>query len=486
MTNRTATSPYLRLRIDHAGQERKPTALHIVASVQREHAAGLLPEGSRLPPVRVLQHQLGIAKNTVQSAYQELVARGLVEGRNRRGYFVLQDSRQQLRPVKSIRPAGSTWIEVTTARSASPDNRGLLNLGSTFIDHELLPRERLAQCFRAVLKDPGLPSHYSLHGFAPLREIIARRLAKRGIPARAEDVIITTGSQQALDLVARSLRKRSVAIENPAYGIGKRMLEISQLHLLPLPLNPFDGIDLEVWRRELAAGRPAALYLTTNFQNPTGYSYSTGELARLLELSQELAFGLVEDDWGSDMLSYSDYRPPLRALGGENVLYMNSFTKKLLPSLRIGYVLANEASRPALLEAKHVATLGCATLIEAALFEFLHRGYYDTHLRALQSELDARYHACLATLEAVMPEGVRWTTPGGGPTLWLELPRCIKLTRLGERLLAKKVVLGATPSTWFFGEPHLHGTRLGYAFLPVPALQRGLDLLAREIRRALR
>ncbi len=483
MKHFTTPSPYLRLRIDQAGPERKLTALHIVASVEREYAAGLLPAGTRLPPVRVLQHQLGIAKNTVESAYEELVARGLIEGRSRRGYFVRQDHRQRLKPVK---PAVSMLFEVPPPRSAASHDRDLIHLGSTFIDHELLPRERLAQCFRAVLKAPGLPAHYSLQGHAPLREIIARRLAKRGIPAKAEDVIITAGSQQALDLVARSLRKRSVAIENPAYGIGKRMFEISQMQMVPLPLDPFDGIDLETWRRRIDAARPAALYLTTNFQNPTGYSYSTGELVHLLELSQELGFGLVEDDWGSDMLSYSDFRPPLRALGGKNVLYLNSFTKKLLPSLRIGYVLANEASRSALLEAKHVATLGNATLVEAALFEFLRRGYYDTHLRALQSELDTRYHACLATLASVMPEGVRWTTPGGGPTLWLELPRRIDLARLGERLLAKKVLLAATPSTWFFGEPHLHGTRLGYAFLPISALQRGLDLLAHEIRRELR
>jgi DNA-binding transcriptional MocR family regulator len=477
--------PFLRLRIESVAAARKLIGRDIVAAVRREYDAGRLLSGSRLPPVRVLQHQLGVAKNTVQRAYEELVAQGIIENRTRLGYFI-RAAEAQRRATRRIVPSPVVLFDARPADAASMSARAALNLGSTFIDHDLLPREQLARCFRAVLKDPGLPSDYSVQGYAPLRALIAKRLVKRGIPAAPQDVIITAGSQQALDLVARSLKKRCIGSENPAYGIAKRMFELYRMAVVQLPLDPFTGIDLEVWRHRIAAARPAAVYLTTNYHNPTGYSYSTSELTRVLDLSREFEFGLVEDDWGSDMLSYSDYRPPLRTLGGEHVLYMNSFTKKLLPSLRIGYLLANASTRPALLEAKHVSTLGSATLIDAVLFEFLSRGYYDTHLRALHSELDARYHACLEALAALMPEGVRWTSPGGGPTLWLEIPRRVHLGRLSGRLAEKGVSLAASLPAWFFGEPHLHGTRLGYAWLSVAAMHRGLELLAQEIRRQLR
>jgi len=255
------------------------------------------------------------------------------------------------------------------------------------------------------------------------------------------------------------------------------------MEVVGLPFNPFTGIDMDDWRQRIAARRPGALYLVTNFQNPTGYSYGTAELMSLLNLSREFQFGLIEDDWGSDMLSYSEFRPPLRSLGGDSVLYVNSFTKKLLPSLRIGFLLCNPRIRDALLVAKHAAMLGNPSLTEVALFEFLDRGYYDAHLRNLQTELDSRYHACLAALQALMPAEVRWTTPGGGPILWLEIPRDVDLVALAERLGKRQVSLEARTGDWFFGAPHLHGVRIGYAQCDSKRLTMGLEILADEIRR---
>jgi DNA-binding transcriptional MocR family regulator len=173
----------------------------------------------------------------------------------------------------------------------------------------------------------------------------------------------------------------------------------------------------------------------------------------------------------------------LRLLGGPNVIYVNSFTKKLLPSLRVGFLVAPEPLVPTLVAMKRISTLGNAWLTEAVVAEFLDRGYYDAHLASLQRELDARYGACLAALEELMPSGVRWTRPGGGPTLWLELPPAVDLAIL-ERRLAARGVLVESADTAFHGEPHLHGFRLSYAFSPAPALRRGLEILGEELRPA--
>ena len=476
-------APYVRFRVRAPDPARRATAQDIVTTLAEDIAAGRLPAGARLPPVRVLEQQLGLSKNTVQVAYDELVARGLLDAREREGVFVASPSPDApaippvaQAPAPRLRPA-----PLTTERSRP----GEIRLSSIFVDPALLPRERLAECARAILHNRGLETFYEAQGYTPLREIIAERLRGRGMgDVRASNVLVTTGSQQALDVIARTLVDRRVAVESPVYWGARLLFESHGLETTGLPLDPFAGVPLDAWEKRLASARPALVYAITSYQNPTGYSYTSHELEALLAMSERLGFAIAEDDWGSDMLSGSEYRPMLRTLGGPNVLYINSFTKKLLPSLRGGYLVASDELMPSLLAAKRLATLGNAWISEAIVAEFLGRGYYDTHLLALQRELDGRYTRCLELLRECMPDEVRWTTPGGGPTLWLELPRRVALDRLGSRLGARGVNIESTANA-FAGEPHLHGFRVSYAFLAPGTLERAVRLAGQAIREEL-
>jgi len=297
----------------------------------------------------------------------------------------------------------------------------------------------------------------------------------------ADEVIVTVGSQQALDLVARALETRRIALENPVYPYARLLFESHGLQTVPLTLDPFRGPDLDAWEAQLRAHRPGLLYAITSFQNPTGYSYSSHELQRLLAMAAAHDVALLEDDWGSDMLSDGEYRPALRLLGGPDVLYVNSFTKKLWPTRRVGFLGAPRALVPALVAGKRLSTLGSPPVLEATVAEFLDRGYYDTHLARLQAALDERYESALAVLRELMPDDVRWTTPGGGPTLWLELPRSVPLPALAQRLLARGVEVLLDRHDAFIGEPHLHGFRVSYAWLDQPTLRHALTVLAEEL-----
>lgn len=482
-------APYVSLHIAPAEGQRHVRAADIVLTVEREIRAGRVPRGSRLPPVRALEKQLGLSKNTAQAAYDELGARGLLETREREGVFVISgDSapRGEARADDSLPPtpllAPRMHLREAPRMPAARRPEGAIGLSSVFIDQELLPRERLEECTRSVLRSPRMAAYYDAQGYMPLRELIAARLRARGIFTEASDVITTTGSQQALDMVARATARRSVGLESPVYPHARALFETHGLATVPLRLDPFGGIDLDAWEKTLKETRPGFVYSITSFQNPTGYSYTSHELTRLLAISRENDIALVEDDWGSEMLSGSEYRPTLRALGGPGVVYVGSFTKKLWPSLRVGFLVADAETTPLLLTMKRVATLANAWLTEAIVAEFLERGYYDTHLSATQQELDRRYEACLSCLDEVMPSDVRWTTPGGGPTLWLEVPRRIPLADLSARVRSRGVDIEDTRDTFVEPTPHLHGFRVSYAYSPLETVRRGLTIVADEIR----
>lgn len=478
----TQHTPYHTFSIQSAAAGRRPTAMDLVESVLRSRREGRLPAGARLPPVRAIERQLGVSKNTVQCAYDELVARGVCVAREREGVFVAHDAAEREAVVS--RSAAAPRVVATPALSG-PAASDAIKLSSVFIDPALLPRERLADCARSVLRTPGLDAFYDPQGYAPLRAQIAERLSARAMAVEPSQVIITTGSQQALDIVVRALATRRVAVEDPVYSHARFLFENLGATLSPLRLDPFEGIDLDGWRAVIERDAPSLLYSITRFQNPTGYSYQPHELDALLALSERTGMGLLEDDWGSDMLSDGDYRPTLRALGGDNVLYANSFTKKLLPSLRVGYLVAPRALVPTLVAMKRLSTLGNPWLTEAVLSEFLDRGYYDTHLRAVQAALDARYARCLDALSARMPEGCRWTLPGGGPTLWLEVPRSVDVQRISAQMAARGANIESA-AAHFAGARHLNGFRVSYAFVGEADLDRALTILGDELREAMR
>ena len=427
--------------------------------------------------MRALEKQLGLSKNTAQAAYDELVARGLVEAREREGVFVLSVQR----PTQFAAVVSAPLPRFVAPPLPQPDlsPRGTTALSTVFIDPELLPTERIADCARSVLREK-MPAQYDAQGYPPLREAIAKRLQARGLDVEPGEVIITTGSQQSLDIVARSLVVKKIAVESPVYGYAKLLFETLGHELVGLHLDPFAGIDLAAWDRALA-NRPALAYLIPSFHNPTGYSYTSAELRGVLDLCTKHGVAILEDDWGSDMLSDGEYRPMLRMLGGKDVLYVNSFTKKLLPSLRVGFIAAAPSLVPTLVAMKRLSTLGNAWLTEAVVAEFLDRGYYDTHLATLQRALDARYSACLEALDELMPDGVRWTRPGGGPTLWLEIPRTVDYDAL-EAHLARRGVVVSNASAAFVGERHLHGFRLAYAYLSETEMRSALTIVADALR----
>lgn len=490
-------APHLRLALGDAARYRAPgnslpATLAAVLAPQLHAAA----PGARLPTTRGLALQLGVSPTTVAAAFQLLEGASLI-ARDGRGFCVAADRRRAAPPPEA--PPPPVLAPVVAANRPARGAPGYLTLSSAFLDPRLAPRAELAACMRRALRSPGLATYADAQGSLALRQLISLRLRRAGIAALPEHLLTTIGSQQAIELVFSSLVTRRVATEDPSYLAARALLQRRGFAVTPLPITPFaplDGppgaargpalgsLDPALWRRRLTADRPALAYLTSSYQNPTGTSYTTRELGQILGWSRELGFGLLEDDWASDMLPHGRGKPTLRALGGPSVLYVNAFTKKTLPSLRVGFIAADEHTLPSLLQAKKLAINGSPALLEEALCYFLADGHYDAYLQRAQRELAARYRHCLAALAALMPASVRWTLPGGGPLLWLELPRHVRIDELLVELAERKVLINSQRAA-FSDEaaPHLHGFALGYAFPDRQEMTAGLELLADGLRR---
>jgi 2-aminoadipate transaminase len=480
---------YLRVHSggDHAGRTWDAAAIAgtIAATIERHLEVAPHrppPPETSLPPAGALALQLGVSAHTVGAAYRLLEERALVI-RAGRCFAIAQPAGRTPRPQPA--PCLPVFKPVVPANRPARGTPGHITLSSAFLDPRMAPTADIAYCMRSVLRSPGPSTYANVQGYPPLRQLIAERLRPIGIDADPEHILLTIGSQQVLDLACRSVEIKRFATEDPAYIAAKALFQLSDVDVTGLPVDPFTGIDLARWHHLLATRRPSLAYLTTNFQNPTGYSYSSGELHQILQWSEELGFGILEDDWGSDMLPHVATRPTLRALGGDHVLYMNAFTKKTLPSLRVGFVVCNERTLPSLLQSKKLSINGSPTMIEETLFELIDQGFYDEHLRRTQAEVGARYRHCLEAMRALLPDSVRWTLPGGGPLLWLELPRQVHLEALIDELAQHQILVNPQGAA-FAGAPHLHGFMIGYAFPDRAEMTTAIEILARLINQQLR
>lgn len=480
----SSSKRYLRAQVGGDSAGRDWTAGAIAELIGRQIERDRSPAGTLLPPARALALRLGVPAGIVRAAYCMLETRSIVKRSGRGAFAIIARRRGELPCAASPTPALPALRPVVAANRPARGTPGYITLSSAFLDPRLAPRREIARCMQAALRGAGLPTFAQIQGYPPLRELIARRLSRIGIEADPDHIVITIGSQQVLDLVCRSLEVRKIATESPAYIAAKALFELSDVEITGLPVDPFTGIDLARWHDLLSARRPSLAYLTSSFQNPTGYSYSSAELRRILAWSEELRFGILEDDWGSEMLPYSEHAPTLRALGGDNVLYMNAFTKKTLPSLRVGYVVCNERTLPAVLQSKKLSINGLPAMIEETLFELLERGHYDAYLARAGAELEARYRHCLALLRSLLPPSVRWTLPGGGPILWLELPRQVSIERLIGELSGRKVLVNPQDAA-FLGAPHLHGFMIGYGFPDRAEMTAAIEILSELVKKQL-
>jgi 2-aminoadipate transaminase len=307
---------------------------------------------------------------------------------------------------------------------------GILSLAGGLPAPESFPVQAMREACQRVLADsPREALQYAAsEGFGPLREWVAAHLAQQGLQVPAAQVLITSGSQQGLDLVGKVLIDAGsrVAVESPTY--------LGALQAFA-PYEPeFQALDCDEQGplpRALAAASGARfLYLLPNFQNPSGRSMGAARRLEIVRAAAQAGLPLVEDNPYGELWYDAPPPPPLSAAAGAGAIYLGSFSKVLAPGLRLGYVVAPQALFPKLLQAKQAADLHTPGFNQRVAHEVLRSGLLDTHLPQVRARYKAQRDAMRAALERHLPAGCRFNVPAGGMFFWVELPAALDAAAL--------------------------------------------------------
>jgi 2-aminoadipate transaminase len=352
---------------------------------------------------------------------------------------------------------------------------------------ELFPVEEIAAAHAEVLsRDGGSALQYSTtEGFAPLREWIAEHLRGRGIAARADQLLITSGSQQGIDLAARVFLDPGdvVLVESPTYLAAIQAFAAYQVRLVAVPSDD-DGMQVDKVAALIAEHRPKLIYLVPSFQNPQGTTLPQARRAALIAIAEQHRVAILEDDPYGE-LSFDGPPPrPVAAGSHGNVIYLSTFSKTLAPGLRIGWMWGDPAILRKATIAKQAADLHTASLAQRATAALLARFDYAGHVARICEVYGERCRTMLSALAEHLPEGCRWVTPAGGMFVWLQLPEGLDSDAMLAAAIGRKVAF-VPGSTFFVEDVRRNFIRLNFSNQPPALIAEGMRRFGQVVAEAL-
>ncbi|WP_434213395.1 PLP-dependent aminotransferase family protein [[Pseudomonas] boreopolis] len=348
------------------------------------------------------------------------------------------------------------------------------------------PVERMREATEKVLRDaPHAALQYGpTEGFAPLREWIAERLGRAGAAIRPSQVLVTTGSQQGLDLLGKVFidEGSKVLVEAPSYLGALQAFSLFQPAFSPMASDEQGVVVDALTPGQLAGGR--FMYCLPNFQNPTGRRLPGERRTALVAKAAEAGVPIVEDDPYGELYYAGEPLPSLLSMNPDGVVYMGSFSKVLAPGLRLGYVVAPEAVLGKLVQAKQAADLHTPSFSQRIVHEVVRDGFLDQHIPTIRALYGRQCELMLDALDRHFPEQVRWNRPEGGMFIWVTLPEGIDSTALLARAIECNVAF--VPGAPFFAaDPRRNTLRLSFVTVPGERIEAGVRVLGELLREVL-
>ena len=487
------------MRIPLDRQRETPIYQQIGRYLRQAILSGSLSANTRLPACRQLANDLGVNRSTVEQAYSALEAEGLVFSRMGSGTYVLQQDfippianhntdtplplwQQNFRTQNSI----STSEMVDEMLQAAGHPRPI-NFASGISDAREFPAEEFRKTLQAVMRRDQIAAleYGEPNGYTPLREGITHILASQGLQTRPESVLITAGSQQAIFLAAQVLLKPNdtILVENPTYPVAIDLFRTLGYQIVGVPMDN-QGMQVEKLEKLLQQYHPKLIYTIPNFHNPTGTCLSSARRRQLIVLAERYNIPILEDDFVGDLRYEGHVQPSLKALDPNGqVIYVSTFSKMLVPGLRVGFIVADGPVYDSLLNYKRLSDLATSTLIQRVLDAFVTVGRYQTYLHRSSQTFRKRRDAMVKAIHHYLPTRVCFDVPSGGLFIWLRLPDSMSADELLP--LACKEGVAFVPGKFFFTDD-TDGTgwmRLNFASQPVEDIDEGMRRLGVATRK---
>jgi DNA-binding transcriptional MocR family regulator len=461
----------------------------LAREIEQQIAAGVLRPGDRLPSVRQTRASRGLSPSTVFQAYYLLESRGLIRAVPRSGYFVSAraDGVLLAEPRTTEPQSGSQAVEVNDLVwdiLASARARDIVPFGSAFPDPNLFPLDRLRRALVSSTRrlEPWNMVEDLPPGNLRLRREIAKRYLRQGLTVATDEIVLTHGAMEALNLCLNALTRPgdAVVVESPTFYVALQALQRLGLHAIEVPTHCREGIDLGRLAQVIELYRPKACWLMTNFQNPLGSLMPEAKKRDLVELLSRHDLPLIEDDVYAEL--YEGNAAPLPAKAYDRrglVLHCSSFSKCLAPGYRVGWAApgrwAHDVQR-----LKLMTSLSGSIPVQAALAAYLQEGGYDHHLRGLRQSLQTQRNSLFDAVSRNFPDGTRMVRPAGGYFLWIELPVGVDAMELHRAALAQRISLAPGPMFSARGE-FQHHIRLTCGQRWDGTLERATRTLARLV-----
>jgi DNA-binding transcriptional MocR family regulator len=442
---------------------------------------------------------LGVNRTTVSNAYHELAADGLVEGQVGRGTIVcsLPSSgtfaleRTLSRPLRWREyfvegQARDSLVRELIALCAQED---VISLAGAVPAPDLYPIERFAQAMDTVLRQHGrtLLQYCPAEGYYGFRETLSELAAERGIASSPENILVLAGSQQGLDLIARAMIEPGtpVVVESPSYLGALDLFRAAGARLLNVSIDE-EGMRVDILERLLDRHRPQLIYTLPTFQNPSGRVMSVQRRQALLSLAEQYQVPILEDDPYGELYYRDPPPPPVKSLDRRGyVIYLSTFSKILLPGIRIGWLVAPRPVVDRLASIKQHADLNSNTPAQWALVEFIRRGWLGEHLAMLRRTYPLRLATMLSALRKYVPGGMRWNEPAGGLHLWCHLEGGLRTRGLLTEAARRRVAFVAGEA--FHGDGSGENTlRLCFSYHAEDEIREGIQRLGEALSALMR